>query len=602
MTDKIFESQIREARKQTANQHIPEAEAIYHNIIKQDPEQIDALYDLALLYARQSKIIEACTIINIAIAHHPYESNLRNTFGVFLKKLGKFDEAAMQISRAIELNNKSANAWNNLGNVMQMKKNPAAAIACYEKAIKIDPNMMNFQLNLFNMLINIKEYHTVKQLVPRYLKKNPDSIELQMMKAIAEYKCDDFSRAEKTIKKIIQKYPKNGDAFNTYGNIEFAKHNFPAALIQYEKAIAITPTSETYLLNRAHCYRELHQMRKAIACYQSVLANNPKSAEAHFNIGFCYLMIGQYLEGWENYEWRWLQAEHISNKQNFTQPEWKGESLTGKTILVHSEQGYGDIIMFSRFVHMIPNHDTKIILQTRGALLTLLASSLKNVSAFVAKGSQLPAFDYHVSFASLQYLFKITPDNLPTQPYLQPNQAQIDRWKNIILASKKLKVGITWSGSKSNPHRFRSCSLLFYKKLFSIPDIEWFSLQKEPHDEIKKYTCLTDLDKQIMTFSDTAAAISQLDLVISIDTSVAHLAGALGKPVWVLLSSQIDWRWMLKREDSIWYPTARLFRQPEFNDWESIFKRLHSELSALAKGDRTKLNPIKWNGPPAETD
>lgn len=589
-----------QAQQHLDNKKVKEALDIYLNILKDQPEHLETLYSLALLHLSQQDIQNALLTIRKAVSHYPKIAYLHNTYGVILKKMGKMDTAHHQFKRAITIDPHSHSTWNNLGNLYRTDNLPVALL-CFEKALQEKPNDLNYQITYLTCLISMKYYEDALKHVIGYLKHHPNSTELLLLKSVALYKTDQFKEANKTCKKILGKEPKNADALNCLANIACAEHDYHASFPYYEKALEIQSGSHIFLMNMAHAYREYHNMTKAAEIYQRIIKENPDSSEAHFNLSACYLMTGDYPKGWREYEWRWSQTEFHGQHEKTKHLEWHGESLAGKKLLVYSEQGYGDMMMLSRFVPLIPKEAT-VILEARGGLLQLLGSSFDNLRYATEKGALLPEFDHCISISSLPLVLNITLDNLPNAPYLKPTEDYLQKWKKIIPDNKKIKVGIAWAGSKTNAQHFRNCTLSLFKKLFSIPNIEWFSLQKDSASELKNHSNITNLDTHINIFSDTAAAILQLDLVISIDTAVAHLAGAVGKPVWTMLTPRADWRWMLQREDSPWYPTMRLFRQPKFNDWESVFNKIHTELLALAQGDKAKLKPIAWKGALATTD
>ncbi len=604
--DKLSSKQIGErlekAKRCQSSHCFNEAEQIYQDILKQRPDHLETLYSLTLLYINQNKMTQAFFTIRKAVFHYPKLSYLHNTYAALLKKNGQIPLALKHFRHAIELQLSNHPAWNNIGNTYREKNNLPMALACYEKALEYDPHNLTYRLNHLNCLVNLKGYSEAIKKSIFYLKKDPKCVELLLLRAFALNKLKRYQEAIKIGKHAIDIDPKSFEAYHCMGNFHFSQHHYAEALKYYKKAVECNPDNEMVALCVGQAYLELHELNHGIDEYNRLIAKNPRCAEAHFYLGFLYLMMGNYTDGWREYEWRWLQQENLDNRHTLPKPQWQGESLDGKKLLVHSEQGYGDIIMLCRFISLIPE-TAHIILESRLALLSLMVSSFKNIKEGVAKGDQLPDFDLEISISSLPLSLKITLDSLPVKiPYLQPTAESIKTWQAIIPASKQLKIGIAWSGSKTNPQHFRSCTLDFFKRLFSVPNTMWFSLQKAEESDWQQYPAIINLEDQLLTFTDTAAAILQLDLVISIDTSVAHLTGALGKPVWTLLSTQIDWRWMLQREDSLWYPTMRLFRQPVINDWKSVFNRVYDELLALAQGDQSKLKPIPWIGPPAVTD
>lgn len=348
------------------------------------------------------------------------------------------------------------------------------------------------------------------------------------------------------------------------------------AIVHCQQAIALKPHIADLYYNLGFMLRRLNRLEEAIVQYRQAIQQRPDFVEAHKNLGHALLLQGKFLEGFVEYEWRW-QQKHWSRRP-FTQPEWDGSPLNGKTILLHAEQGFGDTMQFVRYATLVRDRGGRVIVEAQSALLRLLKTA-PGIDQLVAQDTPLPAFDVHAPLLSLPRILGTTLETIPAHiPYFQAPDSRPHL--PISSSSSSLKVGITWMGNPNHKNnRYRSCSLTDFQSLFDLPDIQFYSLQKgeaelRSHPELP----IQDLSPHLQDFADTAAAIAQLDLIITIDTSVAHLAGALGKPVWLLLSFAPDWRWMIDREDSPWYPTMRLFRQTAPGDWAGVFDRLKPAL------------------------
>jgi tetratricopeptide (TPR) repeat protein len=324
------------------------------------------------------------------------------------------------------------------------------------------------------------------------------------------------------------------------------------------------------------------QFRDAMTLYQKALQINPNLAEAHGHMSYILLLFGNFKEGWKEFEWRWKTKK--LQQRNFSQPFWDGSDIQDKSILLHTEQGFGDAIQFVRYVSAVAQRGAKVILECREELLTLF-KSLEGVTQVIKYGEQIPEFDVHCPVMSLPLIFSTEVETIPKKvPYIFTEQDLIDSWsKKVTSSSSKLAIGLVWSGNPVySGDRYRSLSLDMFSPLNQLEQVTFYSLQKgEAAQQAKnppKGLHLIDYTDEIHDFSDTAALIENLDLVISVDTAVAHLAGALGKPVWTLLPFVPDWRWMLDREDSPWYPSMRLFRQKTYGDWESLIANITIEL------------------------
>jgi hypothetical protein len=337
------------------------------------------------------------------------------------------------------------------------------------------------------------------------------------------------------------------------------------------------------LTNLGTAFQAKNDLPAALANYRQAIALRPALPQAHFNEAVCLLLAGEMREGWQKYEYRW-QCEQRKFKRSFTPPLWLGaDSLTGKTLLVYPEQGLGDTLQFVRYVPLLAARGATVLLEVQPRLHTLM-NSLPGAKAVYARGEVLPDFDVHCPLLSLPLAFSTTLNDIPASvPYLQAPADKVAHWRERLGSSHAPRIGVVWSGGPYHKtDHLRSIPLEQFKAVLD-PNIRFFSLQKEvkePDAVILAATPeITPLGEQIADFADTAAIIANLDLVISVDTAVAHLAGALGKPTWILLPFAPDWRWLLGRDDSPWYPSARLFRQTTPGDWDSVLQRVRLELA-----------------------
>jgi tetratricopeptide (TPR) repeat protein len=355
------------------------------------------------------------------------------------------------------------------------------------------------------------------------------------------------------------------------------------ALKSLEHAIELDPKNAKAHYNRANVLHELKRFDEALESFGQALALDPEDADAHFNEGMTQLLIGAFSAGWKKYEWRW-KTKQRAQVRVFSQPLWLGgERLAGKTILVHAEQGFGDTIQFARYIPLLARMGAKIVLEIQPALKPLLASIEETI--VVARGEPLPSFDLHCPILSLPLAFKTDIATVPASiSYLAAPGDRIEKWKPRLPRRRRLNVAIAWSGSATHEQdHVRSIAIEKLDPLFSIPDTQWISIQRDlrPGDAefLAAHPEIAHVGAELADFADTAAVLSQTDLTISVDTSAVHLAGALGRPVWALLQHMPDFRWLLEREDSPWYPSARLFRQPDFGDWKSVIERVSRELA-----------------------
>ncbi len=371
----------------------------------------------------------------------------------------------------------------------------------------------------------------------------------------------------------------NGDAPDTLSNRgvvyqKLNRHNESQA--DYEKAVALNPAHVVALVNLGTLLHERGFYREAIARYDAAIAIEPDNADAHFNKALAHVFLGDFLTGWAEYEWRWKKANQRAEYSKFKQPRWLGETpLNGKRILIHAEQGLGDTLHFVRYVRDVEALGATVYLEVQKPLKSLLANVVGTAQVF-AQGEPLAAFDVHCPLLSLPHAMRTTKDTIPANvPYIFAPQSQVDLWRDKLPPSTaKKRIGLVWAGKASQSHDHnRSMPLAALLPLFELPNCEFISLQHELRDGdaalLAQNPNVLHLGDTLGSFADTAAIVDQLDLVISVDTAVAHLAGAMAKPVWVLLSYAGDWHWVMQgRSDCPWYPTAKLFRQEKPSDWE----------------------------------
>jgi tetratricopeptide (TPR) repeat protein len=358
------------------------------------------------------------------------------------------------------------------------------------------------------------------------------------------------------------------------GNVLQENQQIEAAITAFQQAIALKPDFTEAYYNLGVLLQDQGQLADAIATYQKLLDISPNHVNAHLNLAIALLLTGDFTSGFAEFEWRWQLPEHPS--RNFPQPLWDGSDLAGRTILLHAEQGFGDSIQFVRYAPLVAERGGRVILECQAPLVRLL-ETMNGVEQVIARDTELPEFDLQAPLMSLPFLFQTTLDTVPVQiPYLTAPASPLKLSRS---PHAKLHVGIVWAGNPERQgDRDRSCPLHYFYPVLELPEVACYSLQKgavvSELAQLSNQYPIQDLSEQLHDFADTAAAIQQLDLIITVDTAVAHLAGALGHPVWVVLAHLPDWRWMCDRLDSPWYPGMRLFRQSAPGDWSSVFTQV----------------------------
>jgi len=357
------------------------------------------------------------------------------------------------------------------------------------------------------------------------------------------------------------------------------------AMREYQLVQQHMPEMPEVHLNMGIVHAHRNELDKAIASFEKAIAICPDLAEAHDGLGLALLTKGELQRGWKEQEWRWKKRKFPSPRRNFDRPLWNGSDLAGKTILIHAEQGFGDSIQFCRYVPRVKAMGAKVVLEVQGELMELMRT-LDGVDVLLQRGEKLPEFDVQCPLLSLPTVMGTSLETIPGEiGYLKADAQKIAKWKGKIGQDDKLKVGIAWAGGAVHTNDLnRSARLVDFGALVEVAGVKFYSIQKGPPAEQLKNAPvgmeIVDLGRELADFSETAAALSCLDLVIAVDTSVVHIAGALGKEVWALLAFMPDWRWMLERSDTPWYPTMRFFRQPSRGDWAGVMREVVKSLEA----------------------
>ena len=387
----------------------------------------------------------------------------------------------------------------------------------------------------------------------------------------------DYNRA-------IERKPDYAYAFCNRAFVQQSLGSLNDALQSYDQAIAIDPNDPLAHNNRALLLQLLYRWDEALAAYDRALAINPGYADAHYNRSLTALFLGDFASGWPDFEWRWQVAQraNIGTLRGFTQPLWLGHlPIAGKRLLIHSEQGLGDTLQFCRYASLAAALGATIILEIQPSLVSLV-KTLPGASQVIAKGSPLPAFDYHCPLMSLPLAFKTTAATIPApERYLHPNSEKVAEWRATLSERRIPRVGLVWSGNPNNPIDPRRGIALSQWIPKLPPEFQYFRLQNDvrPADQ-----AALDASQKIVSvgefpsFESTAAFCECLDVVVCVDTSVTHLAGALGKRTWVLIPFVPDWRWMRGREDTPWYPNMKLYRQRTAGDWDEVLDRVAADL------------------------
>lgn len=536
------------------NGQLAEAQALYEKILKKEPNHSDSLHLLGVIFCQTKQLQRAVDSIDKAIKINPSNEVFYSNRGNVLSDLKQLDAAVASYDEAIKLDPSYAEAYFNRGNALQDLKQLNAAVASYDKAIELVPGYTEAYYNRGNALKELKQFDV----------------------AVASYD------------EAIKSDPSYAEAYSNRGNALQDLKQLDAAVASYDRAIQLKPDYAEAYYNRGNVLKNLKQLSAAVASYDKATQLKQDYASAYWNKSLALLQVGDFDRGWELYEWRWKKDDLNFRDRGFTKPLWLGiESLQSKTILIHAEQGLGDTIQFCRYVKSVTALGAKVIFEVQPVLVSLMREPDLPFDIY-AKGAALPDFDYHCPLMSLPLALQNKGNTvIPTSPYIKIDDTRVQKWRSHF-DNEQFNIGINWQGSKKKIDIGRSFPLALFEGIASLSKVKLFSLQKNEGTEQ-----LNDLPKGMViesfggdvdsegAFLDTAAIIKSLDLIITSDTAVAHLAGALGCRVWLALKWVPDWRWMLDGDSSSWYPSMRLFRQNKADDWEGVFDEIKSELNLL---------------------
>jgi tetratricopeptide (TPR) repeat protein len=615
---------------------LADAERIYNQILAVQPDHFDSRHLLGVAFLQRGNHIEALHHIGLALKINPGNVFALNNRGVTLQELKRLDEALACFERAIRLRPDYADAHSNRGNVLKALKRLDEAVASYDRALALRPDFAEAHSNRGDTLRECKLFAEALASCDRAIALRPNYAEAHSNRGICLHQLHRFEEALASYDRALALHPDYVEAHSNRGNVLFDLYRFDEALVDFDRALALRPDFAVAHSNRGNILQELRRFEEALASYDRSIALQPDLAEAHsnrgnalkelsrfpqalasfdralalrpdlgqahFNAALCLLLLGEFTPGWQKYEWRWETDQLKNEKRAFAQAQWTGsDEIEGKTILIHAEQGFGDTLQFSRYVPRVAERAGHVVLEVPRALCTLMRT-LAGDAQIIAKGDPLPAFDLHCPLLSLPLAFGTRLETIPSDaPYLFADEAKANAWRDRLGRHERPRIGLVWAGDPRkqlpNSHRIDRQRSISFDRLAPIIEVEacdFYSLQKGEQAAAQLRDSplrqrIIDWTDDFDDFSDTAALIANLDLVIAVDTSVAHLAGALGKPLWLINRYNTCWRWLLGRTDSPWYPTARLFRQDETRDWDPVIASIAAALPDFV--DRPPMSP-----------
>jgi tetratricopeptide (TPR) repeat protein len=587
------------------------ARASYTRAVELNPNFAQAYGNRGIVLCELSRPQEALADYDKAISIKSDFAEIWSNRGDLLRELGRLDEALESCDTAVGLRTDLADAHCNRAVVLRALKRWDEALVSLDHTVAIDPEHAVAHHNRGLVLKDLEQWEAALGSYERAIAIDRRYAEAYRSRGILLLALKRPREALASIDEAISIDPYFAEAYSSRGTVLHRSRQFAPALQDFDQAIALKAHLPEAHFNRGSVLHAMRNFDAAIASYDEAIALNPTDPAAHLNRALARLSLGDYARGWKEYEWRWEELSSATRgkegRRVLPQPLWLGEaSLAGKTILLHSEQGLGDTIQFCRYVELVGRLGAKVILEVPAALASLMRC-LPHVAQVIGTGEAPPPFDYHCPLLSLPLAFNTELETVPAEvPYLRPDPEKVLYWKEKLGDKHRLRVGLVWSGGlrpdqpdvwEANMRRNIPLALL---EPLANPDVEFVSLQKgQPAAELTLLISngwagprLTDFASLLLDFSDTAALIDNLDLVISVDTSTAHLAGALAKPVWILNRHDSCWRWLLGRVDSPWYPTVRLYQQRQAGDWNEVIQNIQSDLMKLAgtiKSDQRRI-------------
>jgi tetratricopeptide (TPR) repeat protein len=540
---------LRQAFKRHQKGQFSGAARLYAAVLAHQPNNFDALHLLGLLNYQQGHLGEALRCIAAALRSNSRSIEGLANHGLVLHALGRYEDAVASYDQALALEPRAPEILNGRGNALTQLGRHQDALDSFDRALAIRPDYLLAAYNRGTCLFESGR---------------------------AEEALRDFDRA-------LAIDPHHVETLGNRGNALFKLNRIEAALTAYDAALAISPHHPRLLHNRAHALRQLGRPTEALTTITTAIDSGGADPEIRYEQALIQLTLGAFRAGWAGYEWRWQTREFAPQRRDFRQPLWLGEQpLLGKTILLHAEQGFGDTIQFARYLSVVAGLGARVILEVQAELNTLMRG-LDAVDTVVARGEPLPQFELQCPLASLPLACKTEIATIPASiPYIAVSPDRVAVWRKR-LPQRSLLVGLAWAGRPSHPNdRNRSLAFERLVPLLATPGACFVSLQYDVCSEddsiLRQHPDILRLGQEVKDFADTAAIISVLDVVVSVDTAVAHLAGALGKPLFLMLPHAADFRWLVGRQDSPWYPAARLFRQPRFGDWETVVTQVGEAL------------------------
>jgi len=562
---------------------LEEAEKAFTQVRDADPDNPDCYVNLGVVLRQQGKVDAALASYQYALSIDPKHSGALYNCANILRDGRRHQEAVELYLRALKINPEQVAILNNLGLTLQALGRQEEAIGYYHQAQKLQPDQAYLFDNIGNAYLELKNFPHAMASYRQALDIDPNFTPALAHMGITYSKEDKPDDAIKWLRRALAVDPHLIDALNAMGNALRVLNQDQEAIACFRRALEINPNFPEAISNLGVAFNDLGNLDQALAAARRAVQISPRNPIYHWTCALVLLRAGHFKEGWNEYEWRWQRHDFTTPNRDFGKPRWDGSPLDAKTILIHAEQGVGDTLQFIRYAPLVAKAGASVVVECQPEVAGLMAD-VEGVSTVVRQGDKFPNFDTQIPLLSLPRIFGTEVETIPAFTYLKAPKKPVVK----IKPGKKFAVGLVWAGSATHRNdKQRSIPLETLTPLLDVPECVFYGLQVgDRQKEIKSLDLaekVIDLSAKLKDFSATASLVDQLDLVISVDTAVAHLAGGMGKQTWTLLAFASEWRWLMGRDDSPWYPSMRLFRQKSAGDWGDVVEAVGEELGKAAK-------------------
>lgn len=580
------QEQLKTALSLHQSGQLDQAELIYKSILESDARQWEALYYLGTLQLQRGDLDRSIENFLKVVQLQPEMPDVHNNLGVAYHAAGKWQEAGQSFEQAIRIHPHYERAYFNLGSLLESRGLLDEAVNCYKKSYELNKENLETYEKLADVLKLTGEQQQAESIYRELLEKTPANFNVAMKLAYVLVLQRQYPEAIQLYETILKSNPEHYQILVSLSYVYEQMGDTTAAIEMAQRSIQAAPDQPEGYNNLGNALKLKHDIEGACENFQTALKLRPEFPMAEFNLATTRMLNGDLVAGWRGYERR-IDIDP-SSQQNHSGPRWQGESLGGKTIFLWCEQGFGDTLLFIRFAKELKKQGAARVLLLCQTELAELLKTIPEIDQILVEGNELPQYDYQSSLLSVPLYLATSLETIPVDiPVLVPTQERQEYWSNVLSGIVGKKVGINWSGNVNFPkNELRSVPLETFMPLAELEGMQLVSLQQvnglEQIETLKMSGNLWQPDAEYQaekgSFTEAAALIQNLDLVITSDTAIAHLAGSLGIPVWILISQLPEWRWFLNRSDSPWYPTARLFRQAHLGEWEPVIDEVKSEL------------------------